>query len=593
MLFPACMLFASLLPGSVSAGTFDTAQTLGFTAAGTAVGAGLGYIAGQNNLLGGSALSAATQGLGGSTAADAMCAVYIPTKCGCGMQDGPNGTCVVNAANKYACPLGACVQSQNNIPVAGVCTAVNHCQAVTVGGVAGGSGSGVSSLGSLAQALGQVLGSLLSQSSNSGNSGSSGSAGCTTSYYYTSNTSIIGVDPCAIYSAPTTGSSGTTGTTGTSGTSGCSLQSEIDGTCNSSGTTTSSCPAGDTGTYPNCVSTGTNSGGDTVSVTPASGVVPLTVTASFSAGTSCDDAYDLSWGDGSADVTMQYVASASGACAALAQIQSPTHTYTSAGTYTITLRSGISLQYTSTATVVVSSPSGIASSSPITADVTGVFTLPANPSSAGAQNTPSGISGAIQTSGTGATFVGNEVASGSETSVFFGGDTIAGFVTNLISGWCQSRPWASGIIARIIPPSFFDGLCKSNGFSVGSPISQAVASAGSQPTVALSQTPVEQGFTQPTQVVHVIATTTPVIPGRVDIWAVPSSVPLGSRTTIFWNTENVTSCTESSPDGSFVESSLTGGAATVPLTQPTTYTISCLDSQGKPVTGYVVVSISN
>ena len=72
----------------------------------------------------------------------------------------------------------------------------------------------------------------------------------------------------------------------------------------------------------------------------------------------------------------------------------------------------------------------------------------------------------------------------------------------------------------------------------------------------------------------------------------PATVPLGARTTIFWNTENVTNCTETSPDGSFSQTSLSGGAATVPLTEATTFTISCLDSQQNPATDYVTVSIA-
>jgi hypothetical protein len=88
------------------------------------------------------------------------------------------------------------------------------------------------------------------------------------------------------------------------------------------------------------------------------------------------------------------------------------------------------------------------------------------------------------------------------------------------------------------------------------------------------------------------APTAPVLPPRVDIWAVPTSVPLGARTTIFWNTENVANCTETSPDGSFKQNSLSGGASTVPLTEATTYTISCLDSQQNPQTDYVTVTIS-
>ena len=221
---------------------------------------------------------------------------------------------------------------------------------------------------------------------------------------------------------------------------------------------------------------------------------------------------------------------------------------------------------------------------PATAQVTGSF---------GGQGvatvTPPGLTGSIQTTGTGATFVTNDTQGNTETSTFFGGDAIGGFVSDLVGGWCQSRPWASGFIASIIPPSFFDGLCTAGGFTVGTPPAAApVQNAQAQTSVVLTQTPVQ---TTPT-VVQALAPSAPALPARVDIWAVPPSVPLGSRTTIFWNTENVTQCSETSPDGSFSQSSLSGGAATVPLTEPTTYSISCVDAQGNPQTDYITVEIS-
>ena len=248
-----------------------------------------------------------------------------------------------------------------------------------------------------------------------------------------------------------------------------------------------------------------------------------------------------------------------------------------------------------------------------TANVTGSFN-PNNPNNANpnepvATNT-AGIYGNIQTTATGATFVTNQVQGNSETSSFFGGDTVAGFVSNVISGWCTTRPWGSGFIASIIPPSFFDGLCTANGFAVGtSATATANASNATSPNgisttqaqgyVNLTQTPIQQGSNTSNATARPVVrqaattTTTAVIPGRVDIWAVPPSVALGARTTVFWNTENVTNCTETSPDGSFRQTSLSGGAATVPLTESTTFTISCLDSGNNPITDYVTVNIAN
>ncbi|MDP2649104.1 MAG: hypothetical protein Q8P19_04390, partial [bacterium] len=61
---------------------------------------------------------------------------------------------------------------------------------------------------------------------------------------------------------------------------------------------------------------------------------------------------------------------------------------------------------------------------------------------------------------------------------------------------------------------------------------------------------------------------------------------------IFWNAQGVTECTETSPDGSFNHTTLSGGAATVPLVRATTFTISCLVPDGSYVSSYVTVNIS-
>jgi hypothetical protein len=72
---------------------------------------------------------------------------------------------------------------------------------------------------------------------------------------------------------------------------------------------------------------------------------------------------------------------------------------------------------------------------------------------------------------------------------------------------------------------------------------------------------------------------------------VPSSVTLGARSTIYWNTQGVQNCTETSPDGSFHANTLSGGASTVPITSQTIFSISCVDSQQRPVTDFVRVKI--
>jgi len=79
----------------------------------------------------------------------------------------------------------------------------------------------------------------------------------------------------------------------------------------------------------------------------------------------------------------------------------------------------------------------------------------------------------------------------------------------------------------------------------------------------------------------------------VSIWAVPPSVPSGARASIYWNTQGVTQCSETSSDGSFIQITLSGGAATAPLTSATTtFTISCLAPDGSHVIGNTFVTVN-
>ncbi len=196
----------------------------------------------------------------------------------------------------------------------------------------------------------------------------------------------------------------------------------------------------------------------------------------------------------------------------------------------------------------------------------------------------SGTQGNIEIRGEGATVIANarDVQANTEVAGFYGGDTFGTTEPQgIIAKMCRSRPWASAVISFIIPPSFFDSLCAWRGYQVGIPVpSQA------QQAVITQQAGPARNTTQPT------STAPSVIPPEVDIWAVPAKVTLGGRTSIFWNTKGVASCNETSPDGSFNENSLSGGASTVPLSGPTTFTISCLTPDGKPVTDYVTVNLS-
>jgi len=201
---------------------------------------------------------------------------------------------------------------------------------------------------------------------------------------------------------------------------------------------------------------------------------------------------------------------------------------------------------------------------------TGTFVLP-----------PGGLRGDINARPVGATVVaGSRDTQGNvEVAGFFGGSTFSGQGGGLIGAWCKSRPWASNFLGKIITPTFFDNICKSRGYQVGTP--------PPAPAVTLQQTKKPATKTATTTA----ATTTPAIPPKVDIWAVPASVPLGGRTSIFWNTQGVTNCTETSPNGGFNQNSLSGGAATQPITAATTFSISCLAPDGSPVTGSVTVTL--
>lgn len=199
---------------------------------------------------------------------------------------------------------------------------------------------------------------------------------------------------------------------------------------------------------------------------------------------------------------------------------------------------------------------------------------------------PFGASGDIRIFEQGATIIAGMRDPGSNTQIagFYGGNSSGTFKsTGVVGQLCASRPWATNVFSKIITPTFFDSLCTWRGYQVGTPLpAQQTPSrnTGSQTT------PVKTATTTKA------TTTVPTVPAKADVWAVPASVPLGARTSIFWNTQGVVSCTVSSPDGSFNQSSLSGGAATVPLSGATTFTISCLDVAGNPVTDYVTVNLA-
>lgn len=198
-------------------------------------------------------------------------------------------------------------------------------------------------------------------------------------------------------------------------------------------------------------------------------------------------------------------------------------------------------------------------------------------------NQAAGPQGDIQLGPNGATIYASNNVTGSNiiTSGFFGADTLGGVQSQGVAAWlCTIRPWKNAFLSNLIPDAFFDGLCSWRGFHVGPLPHPAVP--------VLTQTPVIKSA----PIAPMATSTGPVVSPKVQIWAVPASVSIGSRTSVFWTTQGVSNCTETSPDGSFNQTSLSGGASTVPLTSATTYTISCFAPDGTPVTDYFTVHMA-
>ena len=191
---------------------------------------------------------------------------------------------------------------------------------------------------------------------------------------------------------------------------------------------------------------------------------------------------------------------------------------------------------------------------------------------------PSGITGDMRVFQTGVTILAGSVdeKGNSATAGFFGSDTMNGQPVGNIVTLCKSRPWSGNLLAYALPPNFFDSLCVMRGYSVGTP-------PATPPAVIVVKT---IATSSPA------TTTVPVLPPKVDIWAVPETVPLGSRASIFWVSQGVKNCTVTTPDGTFSETTLNGAASTIALTKATIFTISCTAPDGKPATRSVTVNLS-
>lgn len=203
----------------------------------------------------------------------------------------------------------------------------------------------------------------------------------------------------------------------------------------------------------------------------------------------------------------------------------------------------------------------------------------------GAAVTPQGVAslqpgnhGDIVVGAGGVTVVASTRGGNSETVGFYGSNTGGTMQSQSVFGrLCASRPWASGFLSYITPASIFDALCRAGGYQVGL---VPVTNSGAR-TRSFTATPA------------LVATTTPQVVGlqpAVDIWAEPDRVRLGTRTYIFWNSRDVNSCEARGP--SFEQHTTSGGASTVPISDASTFSITCTAADGKTVSDSITVRLA-
>lgn len=264
---------------------------------------------------------------------------------------------------------------------------------------------------------------------------------------------------------------------------------------------------------------------------------------------------------------------------------------------------------------------------------------------------PAGI-GSVRADESGA-LITVDVSGDSKNGVvgFFGsvGSTFSK-ATTPIGKLCSARPWSGSLVSKVIPETFFDGLCQRFGYTPGAPIAESdtapmdtsaqervmlsadrirnarpsaptrgitcepgIIDLGSSATVKwscgraqLAQVsnfaPTENGdpavVTPRTTTTYGIVCddkvaaqcTVQVVNPRLTIWSEPKSTVLGTRATVFWNAQDVTSCTVDGP--SFHETGVQGGASTVPITEATTYTMECQSISGATTTKDLIIDLA-
>ncbi|MBI2048529.1 MAG: hypothetical protein HYT30_01220 [Parcubacteria group bacterium] len=225
---------------------------------------------------------------------------------------------------------------------------------------------------------------------------------------------------------------------------------------------------------------------------------------------------------------------------------------------------------------------------------------------------------------------------------------------SLIGRVCETRPWAAGLIARFVAPSFFDSMCSKGGYHVGpyDPATQVPVNATEMVQSARERAAAEQalnargemqkgircapviirqgaeaalefscgtgerllravGFRAGVNDSRVIvrpekttvygiqcsnnfeaACEVKVVNPRVVVWSEPKTVRLGSRAVIRWNTQDVEKGSCTVKGNSFSQTGERGGASTVPITGATPFTATCTALDGQPITETLTVDLA-
>jgi hypothetical protein len=125
---------------------------------------------------------------------------------------------------------------------------------------------------------------------------------------------------------------------------------------------------------------------------------------------------------------------------------------------------------------------------------------------------------------------------------------------------------------------------------VQSTIGFAVANnAVKKATVKASQT-IAYGVRCSNGAVHTCEVT--VVQPKVTIWSEPKAVSLGTRAQVYWNSKDVLPETCKVTGPSFSERGGYGGAATVPINTPSTYTLTCIGADGATTTAKTIVDLA-